>query len=552
MLSQLYIENIAVIEKTEIEFPNGFIALTGETGAGKSIIIDSINAVLGERVSKEMIRSGADSAFVSAVFTDISDYTRRVMLDIGFESEDGSVLIQRTISRDGKSAAKLNGRPITVSLLREIGRTLVNIHGQHENQALLSPENHLKYLDKLAEDADALEEYRARFADYRRAAATVSELEIDEDEKERKTDMLRFAVNEIKSAKIREGELAELTARRDYLANAEKINECLERARYALDGDEDSNGALSLAGVIAESTQDASKSYDVISPIADKAREILYLLEELDSDLRDVDGGDYSSGELDMTESRIDVIERMIKKYAQDEKSVLEYLQKAENELDLLENADTRYKEACEECERLKETAYSQAEKLSEIRKKAVKIFAGKVREELTYLDMPNVRLAVAFRKTELTVNGFDAVEFLLSANLGEEPKPISKIASGGELSRIMLAIKNVLAEKDEIDTLVFDEVDAGISGRAAHKVGCKLRSAGETHQIICVTHLAQIAALAHEQMLIEKQTQSDKTFTTVRQLDRDGRINEIARIIGGDTITETTLKSAAEMLKAD
>lgn len=549
MLSQLYIENIAVIEKAEIEFPNRFIALTGETGAGKSIIIDAINAVLGERVSKDMIRSGADNAFVSAMFSDISEFTRRTMAELGFEDDEGCVLVQRRISRDGKSSAKLNGRPITVSLLREIGRTLVNIHGQHENQALLSPENHLKYLDKLADNEDTFEEYRTRYNDYRRSTAVLSQLEIDEGERERKTDMLRFAINEIKSADIHVGELSDLTSRRDYLANAEKINECLEKAIFALDGDEDSNGVLSLISIIANSMEEASNSYDILEPIAGKAREMLYLSEELASDIRSVDGGEYSSVELDQVEGRIDTIERLIKKYAYDEASVLEYLEKAENELDLLENADTRYREAYEECERLKEIAYAYAEKLSEIRKKTVKIFAGKVREELTYLDMPNVRLAVAFRRTEMTTNGIDAVEFLLSANVGEEPKPISKIASGGELSRIMLAIKNVLAEKDEIDTLVFDEVDAGISGRAAHKVGCKLRSVGETHQIICVTHLAQIAALAHEQMLIEKKTELDKTFTTVRPLDDDGRIKEIARIIGGDVITDTTLKSAAEML---
>jgi DNA repair protein RecN (Recombination protein N) len=551
VLSQIYIENIAVIEKSDIRFPTGFVALTGETGAGKSILIDAINAVLGERISKDIIRAGADSAFVSAVFEDVPQITVNALkaFDIAPE-EDGTLLIQRGIVRDGRSNIKLNGKPATISILREVGRTLINMHGQHENQALLHVENHLHYLDKLADKGDLLEEYGACYGDFRKKEQELAKLKLNEEEKQRRIDVLEYQVNEISSASLREGEAAELGQRREYLANAELIGSCLQLSRLSLYGDEDTTGALALLHMALDKLGEAAGAYSELNALNERFSELVYGVEDVSEELRSsAELADYSPQELDSIEQRLDLISKIVKKYGGSEQAALEYLVKAEEELEGLQNAEAQAEKLQAELAALLSTCEERAVQLSQVRREAVKIFAGRVRSELTFLDMPNVRLAVSFRRTELTAKGWDAVEFLISANPGEEPKSIAKIASGGELSRIMLAIKNVLAEKDEIATLIFDEVDAGISGRAAFKVGKKLSEVSRSRQVICVTHLAQIAAQADSQLLIEKHVEEGRTYTEVKPLEGEAREREIARIIGGDMITEATLTSAREML---
>ena len=510
MLWSLHIENIAVIEKADITFDAGFNVLTGETGAGKSIIIDSINAVLGERVSRDLVRSGSEQAAVSAVFSDLSAAAQDKLRELGFETdEDGMLLIQRTISAEGKGGCRINGRPATVSMLRECGRLLVNIHGQHENQALLAPEKHVEYLDRLGGLMPLRAEYRAAYEEWQRLRRQLDAVQMDEDQKLRQLDLLRYQVDEIEAAELVPGESAQLQERRTFFRNVEKIAQGLYAARALLQGDEEVRG----------------------------------LTEQLEFDPQ----------ELEQVESRLDVIRRLTAKYGPEEEDVLALLEKARQELEQIETADETAARLRIQLEKAEKAAGEAARRLTAARQKAAEIFTRDVLEQLKFLDMPGVRLQVQILPVPLTAAGGDHVEFRIAANPGEEPKSIARIASGGELSRIMLALKSVMADADDIDTLVYDEIDVGISGRAAWKVGIKLRETAQgtkavRRQVLCVTHLAQIAAQAHHHLLIEKSVHDGRTYTAVRSLDRAGREDELARIIGGE-VTAASREAAREML---
>lgn len=549
MLSSLHIENIAVIEKAEIDFDSGLNVLTGETGAGKSMVIDAINAVLGERISRDIVRTGSDQARVTALFNGISAKTCEVLGELGYTpDEDGALLIQRTISAEGKGNCRINGQPVTVSLLRTIGRMLVNIHGQHENQALLSPEKHVDYLERLGCLLPLHEEYTK---EYQRLCGIRRELEeaaMDDAMKARRLDMLHFQIDEIESADLHPGEEEELLAKRALCRNAEKIAVSLQSAHECLSGGEESGGALSLLTDAVSQLKDAGRYVGDLAELAKRAESLQYDLEECAEEVRDYASHlDFDQGDLESVEERLDQIHRMTSKYGTDEEAVLKFLDRARKELDSIEMSDVRAEKLKKELAAAEKSANYLAGQLSKARKAAAADFKRNVCEQLAFLDMPGVRLDVSLEPVELGAGGIDKVEFLIAANAGETPKSIAKIASGGELSRIMLAIKSVLADVDDIDTLVFDEIDTGISGRAAQKVGIKLRETARHRQVLCVTHLAQIAAQAHHHFLIEKTMRGGRTYTGVTPLDKEGRERELARIIGGD-VTQATLEAAREM----
>lgn len=551
MLSKLYIENIAVIERAEIDFSKGFNVLTGETGAGKSILVDSINAVLGQRTSRELIRTGADRAFVCAEFEDVSPAALQELSELGYEPapEDGnSVSLRREIRADGKNAVRINNRPGSISDLRAVGRLLINIHGQHENQALMSVDRHMKYLDSMGGYSGKLAEYAAIYRSYASAARELSRLRTDEAENARRADMLKFQINEIASADITVGETESLKKRAKMIENAERISGALRRAYGLINGGDDTDGALSAI-------QQSAALLSEISPVsetgglAERLSSIVYELEDISSDIDSMNEiNDFNPAELDEIESRLETLTKIRRKYGE-EQEALGYLQNARAELDSIEHSDELLEEMTKKARESYHQALKAAGELTRLRKAAGVKFCKAVGRELSFLDMPSVRLAVDIQPCNLNILGADTVEFLISANPGEPPKPISKIASGGELSRIMLAIKTVLADIDDIDTMIFDEVDTGISGRAAHKVGVKLHEVSRSRQIICITHLAQMAAQADAHLLIKKNVSGGRTYTSVTPLTFDERKQELARINGGDVITDAMLKTAEELL---
>lgn len=552
MISKLYIENIAVIERAEIDFNKGFNVLTGETGAGKSILIDSINAVLGQRTSRELIRTGADKAFVSAQFDDISQGALRALAELGVElnEEDGNTLIlQREIRADGRGSVKINDRPATISTLRNVGRELINIHGQHENQALMSTDKHMKYLDMMGGYSDKLAEYDTLFKEYNTALHELNKTRIDDAEKARRTDMLKYQINELESADLSEGETESLKKRRDIIQNAERISGSLGQAHALISGGEEFDGAMSMLERCSELMSDISSIYPECGEIGERIGNLVYELEDVSSEVRSLnEDNEFSPYELDEIETRLELLSKIHRKYG-DETEALAYLERAKAELDSMERADELLAELNQKVAALRKSAVKAAGEITQLRKQAADKFCDAVGRELAFLDMPRVTLAVNIQPCELNANGADTVEFLISANPGEPPKPLGKIASGGELSRIMLAIKTVLADIDDIDTMIFDEVDTGISGRAAHKVGLKLHEVSRSRQIICITHLAQMAAQADTHMLIRKNIVSERTFTSVTPLNFEERKHELARINGGDVISESMLKTAEELL---
>ena len=552
MLSNLYIENIAVIEKTSIDFKKGLNVMTGETGAGKSIVIDSINAVLGNRTSKELIRTGASSAFVSAEFTNLSEKALAVIDEAGFELEDGELLIQREISTTGKNKCRINGRPATVSTLKEIGVQLINIHGQHESYELMSPELHISYIDKLAGLESEIEAYQEVYKKYKKLSAELKKATVDESERERKIDLLKYQIDELEDADLRDGEYEELNEQKAVLQNSEKIIEAIMSSRALMNGDEESSGVLENLQEINSQLSDISEYMSEVEPINSRIESAIYELEDCLSELTGLtDLVDTDGGSLDSIEERLDLIYTLGKKYGSTIKEMLDFLDKAKKELNALVMYDENREALIKECDK----AYKEAEKLAKALSEKIRAtsseFADKVCEEMAFLDMPNVKLVVVQEKCELNSLGCDNIEFLISTNPGEPPKPISKIASGGELSRMMLAVKNVLSDKDDIDTLIFDEVDTGISGSAAQKVGLKLREVSKSRQVLCVTHLAQIAAMGNSHFKISKSVRDEKTFTKVEELDHEGRKQELARIIGGTEMTKASLDYAEEMLRA-
>lgn len=554
MLTSLQIENIAVIEKAEITFDKGLNVLTGETGAGKSIIIDSINAVLGERTTRELVRTGAPVAKVSALFFGLSHAAEQVLKSLDLEpEEDGSLLIQRSISSDGRSACRINGQTATVSMLRQLGSELINIHGQHDSQSLLSSEKHIGFIDALAQDEELLVEYRGLYAAYVKIRRALNELQMDEEEKLRKIDLLRFQIDELEAANLQIGEREKLTQERTRCLNAEKILQSLRRAYDAINGTEESLGASQLLTDAAAGLQDAARYYGAIESTAQEMLDLSYNLESYADEIRNAfDTLSYDPGDLEQIEERLDLLYKLSRKYGETEEEMLVYLEKARAELDEITFSEERVQKLDEERRETVRKIKALAVTLSDVRRQAGERFARQVEAELSYLDMPHVRFIVHHEQVKPGPNGADEIEFLISANPGEPPRPLAKIASGGELSRIMLAIKNVLSGSDEIGTLIFDEIDTGVSGRAAQKIALKLKQVSAGRQVICVTHLAQIAAQADCHLLIQKTVRDDQTYTQVDALDFEGRKRELARIMGGmDEITPLQLQSAEELLRA-
>lgn len=551
MLSNLQIENIAVIKSASIDFENGFNVMTGETGAGKSIVIDSLNAILGERTSRELIRSGADSASVCAEFQNVGDNVKNELEKLGIEKDD-TLIVSRKLTPDGKNVCRINGMPATVSMLKALGVQLVNIHGQLDNQSLLSPETHCSFIDKLAGSGRELNEFKELYSLYIKKKNELKSLNTDVNEKNRRLDILNYQIEEIQKADIRPGEKDELTEKLGFLRNAEKVLDLLHTAYAALNGDGEMPGAADIAADAASKLLSAAGYSSDFTETANGVNDAAMNLSAYTEELRDkIYSLDYDPNETERAEERLDVIYRLSQKYGDSEEDILAYLENAEKERDALSFSDERAEQLRAETERAYNEALAAAKKLSEIRIEAGKKFSADVERELAFLDMPSVKFIVNDSVGELYENGIDNIEFLLSANAGEEPKPLSKIASGGELSRIMLAIKCVLSELDDIDTLIFDEIDSGVSGRAALKIAAKMKELSKTHQVICVTHLAQIAAFADEHKLISKEEKDGRTYTCITSLDYNGRKYELARIMGGLTVTQSILNSAEELLSS-
>ena len=551
MLKTLYIENIAVIEKTSIDFSHGLNVLTGETGAGKSIIIDAINAIMGQRTSKEIIRTGEASAFVSAQFDDVNAAVLKKLEEMGYPTEDGELLLQRTLSAGSKGSCKINGRPATVSMLRELAANLINIHGQHESYELFSPETHIDYIDSYGSCAPLLEEYGESYRKYKILQKKLNEANTDESERLREIDLLQYQTQELFDADVQPGEEEALELERTSLMNFEKISSLLNKARMYLDG-EDADGGCEAIDNAATAMQNAA-SYDTrYEQLSDSLTDIYYNLRDCSESIADaIEDLESDPQRLEEIEERLDLLGRLTRKYNCSADELPALAEKMQTRLEELLSFDQNRDRLVSECEQAKNKAEELAKKLSAHRKRIAEQFAKKVKAEMSFLNMPNVELIPAFEQIPLGSKGTDRVELLISANPGEAPRPVAKIASGGELSRMMLAIKTVLAATDDVDTLIFDEVDTGISGSAAEKVGLKLWEVSKQCQVLCVTHQAQIAALADHHYLIRKQVEQGRTFTDVTPLDHGSRVRELARIIGGVNITQAAITHAEDMLAA-
>lgn len=551
MLSELYIENLAVIEKATIDFSDKLNVFTGETGAGKSILINGINAILGQRVTKDIVRTGTNKAVISALFTDIGDNVLQVLDELGISAEDGQLFLTREIRSDGGSVARVNSRAVNVSVLKAIGETLVTIHGQHDNQILMAPERHIEILDSYAESEALIEDYHSSFRELQSIAKKINKIKTEQSKKEFRMAELADIVEEINALNIHEGEDKEIEAELNISKNAVAISEALYMAKQLLSGDDDTDGAVEMTQRASKSVEEYTDIMTEISPIYDRLSSAAIEMEDISEEIGSLlDSLDIDPKRYDYLNQRSDELRRIMKKYGPELDDVLTTLENSQNELDELSGAEQSLDELNKEKERLLAEVSRKAKALSDHRKKAGERFVSQVTEELEFLNMPKVKLVVQQKTGKLTINGMDSIEFLISANLGEEPKPIAKIASGGELSRIMLALKNVIAEKDSIGTLIFDEIDTGVSGRAAQKIGIKLKQISRLRQVLCVTHLAQMAVMADNHLLIEKNIQGDRTVTTVRTLDHEQRKYEIARIMGGENITELMLENAEQYLK--
>ena len=551
MLNSLYIENIAVIEKTTIDFKNGFNVLTGETGAGKSIIIGSINALLGGRISKDMIRSGADYAFVSGSFTVTNKEVHALLEQYGYEcEEDDELILQRKLSASGKSSCRINGRPVTLSILKEITAHLVNIHGQHESYNLMSPEKHISYIDSIGDLESIKKEYRENLAILRECKKKLTMAQSDDSQRERQIDLLKYQIGEIEEVNPKEGEYEQLTEERNKAVNAQEIISNLSSAERLLSGSDEQEGCLSALRSCSELLNGITDYMPQAEKISERITTAFYELQDCSAEMSQltdsVDADPYRLAEI---EERLDSLYRLSKKYGSTTEEILEFCSNAKKELSNLEDYEFNIEKLQEQYDKYFQITKTLALKLSERRREISKEFMARVKDEMTYLDMPNVNLKVSIERCPLNENGCDKLEFLISANPGEEPKPVSKIASGGELSRMMLAITNVIASNNIVGTMIFDEVDTGVSGSASQKVGYKLKALSDSRQVICITHQAQIAALADTHFLIKKTVDSNRTYTQVLQLDFEQRKHEVARIIGGVSITELTLKHAEEML---
>lgn len=549
MLSLLHIENIAVIQCADISFDKGFNVLTGETGAGKSIVIDAISAIMGERAYRDMIRTGSTKASVRGVFTQVPELPWFQENGVEYDPE---TVIQREVYLDGKNVCRVNGSLVSVSILRKLGVQLINIHGQHDSASLFDENNHLILLDDFSGNEPLRREYGEKYETYTQLQRQIASLTMDEGEKLRKMEMLRYQIQEIEKAKLTPGEDETLEQRRKLLQNSEKISDNLHDAVNAVYGGEDTDGAASLLGEAERSLSRLSRFSEDFTELHQRVADLMYQVQDVAEELRIArDDLSYSADELEEIESRLDVIHRLRKKYGATCQDILNYKEKASQELDEIVFSDDHLERLKAQCEKAKEAAWEAAKRLRQSREAGAQVLSRQILSELAQLDMPKVQFQCQFSQTDLTASGADLVAFYMSANAGEALKPLSKVASGGELARIMLAMKNVLAQQDQVATLIFDEVDTGVSGRAAQKVAEKLRSVSQNKQVLCVTHLPQLAALATTHFLIAKEERDGRTYTSVTPLDKEGRKRELARIIGGANITETTLKSAEEMLNS-
>ena len=549
MLSVLHIENIAVIEQAEILFEGGFNVLTGETGAGKSIVIDAISAILGERTYRDVIRTGANRAFVSAIFTNIPQYDWFSENQVEFDPQE--LQVQREIYADGRNVCRVNGRPVSVASLKKLGGRLINIHGQHDSQQLFDEENHLTYLDAFARDEQELEAYQQAFSAMQSVQREIQKLSMDESEKLRLVETLTFQIEEIRAANLVSGEEEQLKERRKVLQNAEKLSDALRMADEALYGGDSSDGAAGLLSNAEHALSRVSTISADMQTLHQKISDLMYSVQDAADELRAMrDDLSYSEGELEEIEKRLDAIHKLKRKYGASVEDVLAYLADSEQRLDEIEFASDRIETLKKREAELQKETIRQGEILREKRLSAAQAMESRICDELRQLDMPKIRFVCEFTPQQPMQTGLDSVRFLMSANVGENLKPLSKVASGGELARIMLAMKQVLAQQDGVPTLIFDEVDAGVSGRAAQKVAYKLWTVSKGRQVLCVTHLPQIAAMADAEYTVEKRVENERTYTSVLHLDESGRKQELARLIGGSMITETTLAGAAELLR--
>lgn len=548
MLELLHIENIAIIEAADIEFAPGFNALTGETGAGKSIVIDSLSAVLGQRTSRELIRTGAEKAFVSAAFSGMAP---ELTEELGIQPEaDGTLLLQREIQTDGKNVCRINGRPVTVSQLRALGARLLNIHGQHDGQQLLDEEQHIVYLDSFGRVESLAITYAEKYKNFTDIRRQIGALQMDEAEKARRVDTLQYQIEELRRAKLTPGEEEELTARRGMLRNAEKFLDAVAGADYALNGDDSGGGALSALRQAQDALSGVRHLDDAFGQLYERLGEAYSEVYDIAATVEDKRGElDVSPGELDRVESRMDLLYRLKKKYGATVEDMLDYQARCEAELAQIEDAGDTLARLEQALSKAEKEARQAAQALSDARKAAAEQLTSQILAELQQLDMGKIRFAVDFAEKPLDSDGMDTVRFLMSANVGEELRPIHKIASGGELARIMLAMKNVLSEQDHVGTMVFDEVDTGVSGRAAQKVAEKMARISRRKQVLCVTHLPQLAAMADTHFSVEKGERGGRTYTEVRRLDREQRRRELARLTGGSHVSQTMLDGAEELL---
>lgn len=551
MLKTLCIENIAVIEKADIEFSKGFNVLTGETGAGKSIVVDSINAILGERTSKELVRAGSENAFVTAYFEDINSEVKQKLNEFDLPCEDdGTLMLSRKISAQGKSTCRINGSVCTVSMLKDVGNLLVNIHGQHDSQTLLNADYHYKFVDMYGSLDEILDEYKQSFKQLLSARKQLKALTLDADERDRQIELLDYQIKELTDAEIKVGEWEELKKRKNLILNSQNLLQSLNSALAAFNGSDDYSGISTLLSTAVKELGTVSDVDGDIKAVYDKAEALNDSVEVLKDALLDkINSIEFEPEELDRIEERLNLYYTFSNKYGETEQDMLYYLDEAvkkraafENSEEELEKLNVRYDEIFNQTVAL-------AQKLTDLRKSTAEKLGNEICKQLEFLDMPKIKFTTSFEKGNLSANGWDKIEFLIATNVGETAKPLAKIASGGELSRIMLAIKSIIAQKDSIDTLIFDEIDTGVSGKASRKIGLKLKELGAFTQVICVTHSAQIASVANSHFLIEKNVENDRTYTNVTVLDYDGRKNELARIMGGINATESLLKSAEELL---
>lgn len=552
MLAELHIENLAVIEQVSLRFESGFTVFTGETGAGKSIVIDAINLVLGQRVGKDLVRNGTQKAHVTALFAGISPQVEAVVSELGFESEEGSLILSREIFADGRTQARLMGRPITVTALKQLGELLLNIHGQHDNQMLLQTSKHLTMLDDYAGVQAELSAYQAAYQTFKSVSAKQRKLQLSQQEKQRQVEQLTRQIEDIEAISPTIGEDQTLERRLATMRSADQIRVALGTAYGLLSGDEQSTGAVDALRQTATLLESLVSATPQIKEMSEQAGSLQYELEELSVSMgRMLDTIDFSPAELEETEKRYYEIARLKKKYGEDLEQVLQALATAQQELSSLQQAEEQMEELSGQLDQAKKAVVATAADLTQARRRAGERFLTQTREALLFLDMPNVQMELQFEKGKYGPRGCDLLEILFSTNPGEPPRSIGKVASGGELSRMMLAVKSALSENDQIPTLIFDEVDVGVSGTSSQKIGLKLKQVAAHHQVICVTHSAQIAALSEHHFLIQKKTEADRTFTSVVSLSGSEKVREVARIMSTGEITPLLLANANAMVQA-